>query len=319
MSIEGLDSRSDRRQILIGEYCVVLERSAADEDEQRWRFVIYRHRPNLHYTNIIAGSAFAHRDANMAYQVAQERIAELDNSKMSIADAELEANLKNGSMKPYFGSNPIADVASSTMSFEQPFQYRTEDRFKIETLETSSPHSRMVEELAQAQSQGIAPKQMHQAHLDVPEAPKMYLRPSWDEFYMGLAEYYATMSTCNSKVGAILVDNETQEILGAGFNGAPYGMDHCIDVGCYEWIHHSKNTSMCIRCIHAEVNAIMQALKHGWDQGPYAMLYTTRQPCYECLKLIIQNGIANVWYRIPYEDDRITQEMRNRVAQRHMP
>ena len=56
-------------------------------------------------------------------------------------------------------------------------------------------------------------------------------RPSWDEYFMELAKVVAKRSTClRQKVGAIIVKDK--RILATGYNGAPSGMAHCLDIGC---------------------------------------------------------------------------------------
>ena len=56
-------------------------------------------------------------------------------------------------------------------------------------------------------------------------------RPEWDEYFMAMAELAATRSTClRRRVGAVLTKDN--RILCSGYNGAPKGIPHCIDVGC---------------------------------------------------------------------------------------
>ncbi|MDL1972667.1 MAG: cytidine deaminase, partial [Deltaproteobacteria bacterium] len=56
-------------------------------------------------------------------------------------------------------------------------------------------------------------------------------RPSWDEYFMSIARLVAERSTClRRKVGAILV--KEKRILTTGYNGAPSGLAHCLDIGC---------------------------------------------------------------------------------------
>jgi len=55
-------------------------------------------------------------------------------------------------------------------------------------------------------------------------------RPSWDEYFLQLAGQAATRSTClRRRVGAVLVRDK--RILATGYNGAPRGVAHCLDVG----------------------------------------------------------------------------------------
>ena len=56
-------------------------------------------------------------------------------------------------------------------------------------------------------------------------------RPSWDDYLMDITHFVATRSTCLRRhVGAILVRDK--RILSTGYNGAPSGIEHCLEVGC---------------------------------------------------------------------------------------
>jgi len=91
-----------------------------------------------------------------------------------------------------------------------------------------------------------------------------------------------------------------KRILATGYNGAPAGMDHCIDVGCLMVDGH------CVRTLHAEQNAIIQAAQFGVStQG--GEIYITSGPCLNCAKAIINAGITKVWYWEGYPDEISTQ------------
>ena len=56
-------------------------------------------------------------------------------------------------------------------------------------------------------------------------------RPSWDEYFMTLADEVCTRTTCTRRaVGAVIVKDH--RILCTGYNGVPTGMHHCAEVGC---------------------------------------------------------------------------------------
>ena len=58
-----------------------------------------------------------------------------------------------------------------------------------------------------------------------------HIRPSWDEYFLELADLVASRSTCLRRhVGAVLVRKE--RIIATGYNGAPRGLGHCLDMGC---------------------------------------------------------------------------------------
>lgn len=119
-------------------------------------------------------------------------------------------------------------------------------------------------------------------------ALKKKRRPSWDEYFLGVAKMVASRSTCDRlNVGAIIVKNKT--IVSTGYNGAPRGMPHCDDVG------HEISDGHCVRTVHAEANAIAQAARNGGAvEG--ADIYLTHSPCYDCFKLMVNSGITKVMY-----------------------
>lgn len=128
-------------------------------------------------------------------------------------------------------------------------------------------------------------------------------RLSWDEYFMEITKLVARRSTCiRRQVGAILV--KSRKILATGYNGAPAGLDHCIDVGCLRQelnVPSGERHELC-RGLHAEQNAIIQAAFHGVSiRG--ATVYCTNLPCSICIKMIINAGIKNVVYLDGYADD----------------
>ena len=119
-------------------------------------------------------------------------------------------------------------------------------------------------------------------------------RPSWDEYFMELAQVVAKRSTCNRrKVGTVLVRDK--RILTTGYNGSPSGLPHCTDVGCLIVDGH------CVRAIHAEQNAIIQAALHGITLKG-ATCYVTSSPCVHCAKMLIAAGIERIVYMDEYTE-----------------
>jgi len=134
------------------------------------------------------------------------------------------------------------------------------------------------------------------------------MRPSWDEYFMQIAELVATRSTClRRKVGAVLVKDK--RILATGYNGAPRNLPHCEVTGCLREklrIPSGERQEIC-RGLHAEQNAIIQAALYGASiKG--SILYCTHQPCITCSKMIINAGIEKVVFKGEYPD-RLAREM----------
>ena len=122
-------------------------------------------------------------------------------------------------------------------------------------------------------------------------------RVSWDEYFMNIAREVATRSTCSRKhVGAVIVRDKV--ILSTGYNGSIRGMPHCDEVG------HMMEDNHCVRTIHAEANAIIQAARNGVRiEG--ATIYVTASPCWGCFKMIANAGIARIVFGEFYRDERI--------------
>ena len=128
-------------------------------------------------------------------------------------------------------------------------------------------------------------------------------RPSWDAYFMQLARLVSTRSTCmRRKVGAILV--KEKQIISSGYNGAPRGLPHCLEVGCLReqlGIPSGERQEIC-RATHAEANAIIQAAFHGVSTAG-ATLYCTTAPCTICAKMLINAGIKRIVYEDGYPDE----------------
>lgn len=133
-------------------------------------------------------------------------------------------------------------------------------------------------------------------------------RPSWDTYFMNITTLVAQRSTCTRRaVGAIIVKDK--RILSTGYNGAPTGIRHCLEVGCLReslQVPSGERHELC-RGIHAEQNAIIQAAYHGVSVKD-AVLYCTNQPCAICAKMIINAGIKKIYYQSGYTDA-LAQEM----------
>ncbi len=127
-------------------------------------------------------------------------------------------------------------------------------------------------------------------------------RPGWDEYFMHLAGVVATRSTClRRSIGAVIVRDK--RVLATGYNGAPTGLPHCIDIGCLKdelGVPSGEHQEIC-RALHAEQNAIVQAARYGISVDGSTM-YCTTEPCSVCAKMMINAGIRRVVYQEPYPD-----------------
>ena len=138
-------------------------------------------------------------------------------------------------------------------------------------------------------------------------------RPTWDEYYMGIARAVSTRSNCMRRsVGAIIVSQNA--IIAAGYNGTPMGVRNCCDGGCPRCASDTapgQGYDTCI-CVHAEQNAIVLAARHG-NSTSDGKLYTTLRPCFGCAKEAIQAGIREIVFADPYEYDEELEDVYRRL------
>jgi dCMP deaminase len=129
------------------------------------------------------------------------------------------------------------------------------------------------------------------------------MRPDWDSYFMKIAYAVSERSTCDrAAVGCVLVFEK--RILTTGFNGSPSGQAHCEEIG------HLLVEGHCVRTIHAETNAIIQAALHGVSTRG-CTCYVTHFPCLNCTKALINAGITRLIYHIAYRlDDNAVEFLR---------
>lgn len=125
-------------------------------------------------------------------------------------------------------------------------------------------------------------------------------RPSWDEYFMRIAQVASMRSNCiKRKVGAVVVKD--RRIVSTGYNGTPRGTRNCNEGGCPRCSGLAASGTRLDECLcsHAEENAITQAAYHGTSVKD-GCLYSTFSPCLMCAKMIINSGIAEVVFDVGY-------------------
>lgn len=120
---------------------------------------------------------------------------------------------------------------------------------------------------------------------------------SWDECFMRIAHVIADRSKDPSTQAGATIADQSNVVLGLGYNGFPRGIDG--DAFSWEKEGGFLDTKYAFVC-HAEANAIYNA--SGSVKG--CKLYCTLFPCNECAKAIIQNGITEVVYESDKYKDR---------------
>ncbi len=142
-----------------------------------------------------------------------------------------------------------------------------------------------------------------------------YVRPSWDEYFLDLADAVSKRATCDrGRSGCVIIRDK--RILVTGYVGSPAGFPHCDEVG-----HEIKKTieedgrvtEHCVRTVHAEQNAICQAAKMGVSIDG-ATVYCRMTPCRTCAMLLINCGIKRVYCERKYQSGQKSEEMFKKVG-----
>lgn len=135
-------------------------------------------------------------------------------------------------------------------------------------------------------------------------------RPSWDEYFMEIAQAVAKRSTCDrGRVGCVIARDK--QIIVTGYAGSPKGLPHCDEVGHQmKTVTHEDGTTSqhCMRTAHAEQNAIVQAAKLG-NAINGATMYCRMTPCATCAKMIINAGIVRVVCEKKYHQGQEAEDM----------
>lgn len=139
-------------------------------------------------------------------------------------------------------------------------------------------------------------------------------RPTWDEYFMQIAQVAALRSNCiKRKVAAVIVRDH--RVIATGYNGTPRGIKNCNEGGCprcHTFGKSGEHLDECL-CAHAEENAIAQAAYHGVRISG-ATIYSTYSPCLRCTKLIINSGISEVIFSQTYPMDKTPMSLLNEAG-----
>ncbi|KAK6542948.1 Deoxycytidine monophosphate (dCMP) deaminase [Orbilia ellipsospora] len=133
-------------------------------------------------------------------------------------------------------------------------------------------------------------------------------RPTWDAYFMKLANLAAQRSNCmKRRVGCVLV--REKRVISTGYNGTPRGLRNCNEGGCSRCNSGStggSSLSTCL-CLHAEENALLEAGRERIGKG--SILYCDTCPCLTCSVKIAQVGISEVVYSQAYSMDNRTADV----------
>lgn len=104
-------------------------------------------------------------------------------------------------------------------------------------------------------------------------------------------------------VGCVFVSREGHTILSTGYNGSPRNLPHCYEVGC-----DLDESGHCVRTIHAEINAIVQAARDGISLKD-SEVYSTMFSCYVCFKAIANVGVKTIYYDVEYKPKKYAEQI----------
>ena len=133
------------------------------------------------------------------------------------------------------------------------------------------------------------------------------MRPSKDEYYLGLAKAVCLRATCTKiEFGAVIIRDD--QVVSTGYNGAPRGtkssQEHGFCLRREMGIPSGQRYEIC-RSVHAEQNAIINAARSGTsllggDIYIYGQLHGANVetvdafPCFICKKMLINCGLKRV-------------------------
>lgn len=127
-----------------------------------------------------------------------------------------------------------------------------------------------------------------------------YIRPTWDDLFMGIVEAVALRSACfHHRIGAVFVDQKNR-VISLGYSGPSKGDLNCSDVGYCLKIDGDPETGKIKRCsgAHAEMNAIANAGDTTRLAG--STLYSSILPCYDCMKILNNLDVKRIVYSKEY-------------------
>lgn len=113
--------------------------------------------------------------------------------------------------------------------------------------------------------------------------------PSWDDYFMSIAETISKRSKDPSRqVGCLIIEPVSKTIRSGGYNGMVAKVAETLEI----WSKPTKYKYVC----HAEFNAIAIASKNGISTDKCSA-YVTSFPCLTCARLLVQAGITKIIFK----------------------
>ncbi len=111
-------------------------------------------------------------------------------------------------------------------------------------------------------------------------------RLSREDYQRLMTFFVATRGTCKRLRTATTLWTEDGKPISSGYNGSLPGDAHCDDVG------HLMEAGHCIRTLHGEENAIINADDLSRLKNSIARILG--RPCYRCAKALIAVGVKKI-------------------------
>lgn len=126
----------------------------------------------------------------------------------------------------------------------------------------------------------------------------MVKRPSWDDYYLGIALAVSARGDCvRAQHGCVIVKD--RKIVSTGYNGSPPNDERSCGASgtCPRALdssarHNEGDYDLCW-ATHAEANAMLRA---SWTDLQGSTVYITGKPCSGCSKLLSSAGVARIVY-----------------------
>ena len=135
---------------------------------------------------------------------------------------------------------------------------------------------------------------------------KELIRPSFDTYFLRLAELAASRANCMKRGNGAIITKDCR-VVSTGYNGTAFGLRNCNEGGCGRCNDNpvqGVDLDKCL-CLHAEESAVIEA---GRPRTMGGTIYTTSFPCQLCTKIIIQAGIVRIVFNKNY-DSTLSKEM----------
>ncbi|MBI5675827.1 MAG: cytidine deaminase [Nitrospirae bacterium] len=131
------------------------------------------------------------------------------------------------------------------------------------------------------------------------------MRPDWENYFIEIAKVVSSRATCmRRKYGAVIVKDNV--IISTGYNGAPRGIENCIDLNkCIrkeQNIPSGERYELC-EAVHAEQNAVINAPPERMKSATIYIAgfeedgsFANGKPCKLCERMIRNSQITDVVY-----------------------